>query len=45
MGTRRERLGERLLAVVNAANWLGILMGLVLVAAIVATTVLTLVHR
>jgi hypothetical protein len=45
MGSRRQRLGERVLAVWAIANWLGIALGLVLVLAAIVLTILAVTHH
>ena len=45
MGSRRQRLGERALAVWAIANWLGIALGFVLVLAAIVLTILAVTHH
>jgi membrane protein YdbS with pleckstrin-like domain len=45
MGSRRQRLGERVLSVWAIVNWLGIALGLVLVLAAIVLTILAVTHH
>jgi hypothetical protein len=45
MGSRRQRLGERVLAVWVIANWVGIALALVLVLAAIVLTILAVTHH
>jgi hypothetical protein len=45
MGLRHRRFGERVIGVWAVVNWLGIALGLVLVATAVVLTILAISHH